>query len=564
LSSIAHIRQLLNQGRYLEARAESENLASSSEELEAKQLHALALSKSGTPLTAAEFFEPFHRQHAHDAETAGIMGGIYKELFRQTQNQKYALLSRDAYLNNFTITRNYYTGINAATMSAIAGKFQKGREIAMEVLAVVPPETTDFWEVATQAEAKLLMKDNRSAADLYFKAHRIAGADWGKMNSVYNQLWLLNHYVPVPGEILKAFSPPTVMVLVGHMIDHPKRPTPRFIPEHAPAVKAEITAVIKTLNARIGYTSLACGSDILFAEAMEESGGEVNVFLPFKKEDFIETSVRFAGEAWVDRFEKLFQNNSIHQLTNEGYLGNDDLFAFHGRVLFGLATLRGRMLHAEPYLVTVLSAWDRSLKEGGTRDLMKLWPFPSRTQNIDPSRFLPVAPTHQQGLPPPGKQEPNRFVLYMTAISFSGPAMEESMRMSRKMQLDFGPEMMALDFDEQAIYAGFNTSHSALLFGRSMIQAMEKRSLQARFRLSFHVGPVVITPVGDKKTMKGMHTEILKNIFMLGTERAVYATESFAASLVLDSASYSFIHTGKVRLDGELGEQSLYKVDWGK
>ena len=169
MTSPDHLRQLLNQGRYLEARSESEKLISTRDDLVTKQIHALALSKSGTPQAAAEFFGPIHQQHPDDAETAGIMGGIYKELFRQTQSQKYALLSRDAYLNNFAITHNHYTGINAATMSAIAGKFQRGREIAQEVLNGLPESTADFWELATRAEAKLLTKDPRAAADLYLK-----------------------------------------------------------------------------------------------------------------------------------------------------------------------------------------------------------------------------------------------------------------------------------------------------------------------------------------------------------------------------------------------------------
>lgn len=564
MTSPDHIRQLLNQGRYLEARAESEKLVASADSLEAKQLHALALSKSGAPLTAVEFFEPVHHDHAHDPETAGIMGGIYKELFRQTQNQKYAIFSRDAYLNNFSLTQNYYTGINAATMSAIAGKFQKGREIAEAVLAVLPEASADFWEVVTRAEARLLMKDGATAAELYFQAQRLAGADWGKINTVYNQLWLLNHYLQVPAEILKAFSPPTVMVLVGHMIDHPQRPTPRFTNEFAPAVKAEIEALIKAHNARIGYTSLACGSDILFAEAMEESGGEVNVFLPFKKEDFLETSVRFAGQDWVERFERLFSKHPVHQLTNGGYQGNDDLFSFHGRVLFGLAILRGRMLHGEPRLVTVLSEWDRTLKEGGTRDLMKLWPFPSRVQNIDPSRFQPAPATRQVALKSPEKQVPNRFVLYMIAISFQGPLMQEAARMARKMQLDAGPEVKVMETDDHAVWAGFNTSYSAFAFGKSLIQTMGRKSPQAKFRMGFHAGPVLVNADPEKKGMTGNHAEILKNIFSLATDGMTYASEQFAASLVLDSASTTFIHTGKVHMGGDLGEQSVYRVDWSR
>ena len=563
MTSPDHIHNLLDQGRYLEARSESEKLISTSDDLLAKQIHALALSKSGTPQAAAEFFGPIHQQHPDDAETAGIMGGIYKELFRQTQSQKYALLSRDAYLNNFAITHNHYTGINAATMSAIAGKFQRGREIAHEVLNGLPESTADFWELATRAEAKLLTKDPRAAAELYFKAHKLAGSDWGKINIVYNQLWLLNHYMLVPGEILKAFSPPNLAVLVGHMIDHPDRTVPRFPAQYAQTVKDTLTGIVKSLNVRIGYTSLACGSDILFAEVIQESSGELNLFLPFKKDDFLDTSVRFAGEEWVQRFENVAEGNIIHDLTHESYLGNDDLFSFHGRVLFGLAILRGRMLHTEPYLITVLSEWDRALKEGGTRDLLKLWPFPSRVQNIDPSKFL--SSSNAQPEKPSAAHttaQPGRRVVYMAAISFQGPFLNEAYRLAKKMENELAQEMIALDLEGEILKAGFTSSYRAISFCKNLITDIERKSQQTKYKVGLHVGPVLVRLLEEKKTMTGTHTEILKGIFAVTTPGTIYASEPFAASLVLDSGSYSFIHTGTVHLNEPLGTQNVYRVDW--
>ena len=86
------------------------------------------------------------------------------------------------------------------------------------------------------------------------------------------------------------------------MIDHPNRPQPRFPSSIEAEVKQAIRTTIKTVNAKIGYCSLACGGDILFAEAMEEVGGELNLFLPFNQTDFLNASVRFAGKDWEERF----------------------------------------------------------------------------------------------------------------------------------------------------------------------------------------------------------------------------------------------------------------------
>lgn len=564
LNSIDHIQQLLHQGRYLEARSLTTQFMTGESDLKIKQLHALALSKSGTPKLAAEFFEPVYREHQHDAETAGIMGGIYKELFRHTHQQPYAVLSRDAYQHNFTKTRSYYTGINAATMSAIAGKFQRGRELALEVIALLPEQPTDFWELVTKAEAVLLNKDPRLATTLYYQAHQLAGADWGKLNIVYNQLWLLNHYLLVPAEILKAYQPPTVAVLVGHMIDSPTRPAPRFPATIENKVQEELNAIIKAANVRIGYTSLACGSDIMFAEAVLQSGGEINLYIPFRREDFIETSVRFAGDGWIARFNALADHHPVHYLTREGYLGNDELFSFHGRILFGLATLRGKLLHFEPHLITILSERDRSLKEGGTRDLLKLWPIPKHAHHIDPSKWLTALPATAEKsaavAPPTG--QPDRYVAYMVAISFPGPIMFEAGRIAARMQEETIQELIVLELEDDTVRAGFTSSHRAIRFAKDLVQEIHQRSKQSGYRIGLHAGPVTVSKAAGKKKMTGDHEVVLNKIFELTTPGNICASETFAASLALDAGTYGFVQTGQIHLDQNLGDHAIYQIEW--
>lgn len=563
LTPIEHIRYLLHQGRYLEARALTSQQLHKSSDLQLKQLHALALSKSGTPKLAADYFDPVYREFAHDAETAGIMGGIYKELFRQTHQQSYAIQSRDAYQQNFTLTRNYYTGINAATMSALAGKFQRGRELALEVQTLLPEQPTDFWELVTKAEATLLNKDPRQASTLYFSALEIAGSDWGKVNIVYNQLWMLNHYLPVPAEVLKAYSPPTVAVLVGHMIDSPSRPEPRFPPSIESKVNEELLGIVRANNAKIGYTSLACGSDIMFAEAVLKNGGEINLCIPFRKEDFIDTSVRFAGEAWIQRFHQLTDKYPVHYLTQEGYHGNDELFSFHGRILFGLATLRSKLLHAEPYLITILSSRDRTLKEGGTRDLLKLWPFPKHAINIDPSKWLTTPPSDKKPIdsttPPTGQS--NRVIAYMLAIGFRGPTLPEVVRIASKIQEQATGELIALEAEGNCIRVGLTSSHRAIQFAKELVLGIHQWNKSAELNIGLHAGPVHITKADGRKIMSGEQVEVLNKILTLSAPGNISGSETFAASLALDPGSYGFIQSGQIQFDSS-GALTLYSIDW--
>ncbi|MBY0433313.1 MAG: DUF4071 domain-containing protein, partial [Cyclobacteriaceae bacterium] len=112
------IETLVKQGRYFEARAKLSVLTADSVSMRSNQLYALAMSKCGLPEAAMQFLEPIYKQFPDDPETAGILGGIYKEIFIKTKDQRYAILSKETYLKNFTATKSYYTGINAATMSA--------------------------------------------------------------------------------------------------------------------------------------------------------------------------------------------------------------------------------------------------------------------------------------------------------------------------------------------------------------------------------------------------------------------------------------------------------------
>ena len=116
--TVPYLENLVNHGRYMEARELAMRLKNNPEvdHLRVDQLLALSLSKSGSPELALAHLELAYRRNPEDSETAGILGGIYKELFKKHQDSKYAILSRDTYAKNFSSSKSYYTGINAASL----------------------------------------------------------------------------------------------------------------------------------------------------------------------------------------------------------------------------------------------------------------------------------------------------------------------------------------------------------------------------------------------------------------------------------------------------------------
>ena len=108
-------------------------------------------------------------------------------------------------------------------------------------------------------------------------------------------------------------KPPQVFLFSGHMIDTPDRPQPRFPAAMETEAQQKIKEVLERLKADASNLAIApgiaCGGDILFLEACLERQMKVEVYLPCEPAKFIEQSVSFAGNNWVERFYQI-QNHS--------------------------------------------------------------------------------------------------------------------------------------------------------------------------------------------------------------------------------------------------------------
>lgn len=570
VESVKHLEDLVNHGRHLEARELAFQLKNDPDAdlLRVDQLLALSLSKSGSPEAALAHLELAYRRNPDDPETAGILGGIYKELFRKQQDSKYAILSRDTYIKNFEITKSYYTGINAASMSAIAGRARQGREIAKTVISLIGNETEDFWELATLAEAYLLTKDRATSIEKYIKARQLAGTDWGKIISIYNQLWLLNHYLPVPKEIQRIFSPPTVIAFIGHMIDHPSRSTPRFPQIIEKQVKESISSAIRTLNGGIGYCSLACGSDILFAEAMEEAGAELHIFIPFSKKDFIEASVRFAGASWIERFEHIVSKFPVTYVTADNYDGHDDLFAFQCKIIFGSAMLRSLAYHQEPMLLTVHSEMDLKRKEGGTRDTIRLWPLNDRHININPDPFIPSGTVTN---PTPStstisfEKKTNRPVLYMVRLDFALSLGLEKERISKLINSKMKDELIlykAFDIGVDSIFIAFDSENGAIDFVQDILHSGLQARQENTIKIGMHAGPVYLEalPNDENIVLDSRNVTLLTKISQFAPKGSICVSDHFAALLALNVKKFKLDYAGVLRSDTIEENMGIYNL----
>ena len=165
-----------------------------------KQLRALALARraaktkrAGDLDEAQVIVAELYAGGERDPETLGIYGRTWMDRYQVDQNLMSLRKSRDLYAEAFDAARDdYYTGINAATKSVLLGSpddLEKANEYAARVLDIVGTKAWpgDYWKTATAAEALLMQKKYRQAADLYQRAIAISPKETGSHATSWTQ-----------------------------------------------------------------------------------------------------------------------------------------------------------------------------------------------------------------------------------------------------------------------------------------------------------------------------------------------------------------------------------------
>lgn len=535
-----------------------------------------ALVRTGALEQARALVEPVVAEGAQDEDLLGLLARIYKDRWRRSGDAQDLRQSRDIYLKAFRATGGIYTGINAASTSRLLGENEAAAELARDVLEICERSgARDYWTLATMGEALLLLGRADEAAMRYAEAAALAKGDWQAISSSRDQLVLLQRGgVQSPAAVLQALKPPAVGVFTGHMIDAPGRPTPRFPPAREGEVRAAIEAEIEALDLNIGYASAACGGDLLFIEAMLARGAEVNVVLPFAKSDFIETSVRFAGESWVARFEAALERaNDVQYVTTERHLGDDSLFGFANRFMSGLAMLRARSFSSEPWLVAL---WDGAQgRAGGAADAIARWPFPERVRVIGPAGAA-AAPAPE----PPSSSRAIKCLLFADVVGFSKlneedtPGFVELLRRVARRMDERGRRPEFINTWGDAIFAVTSTAEEMVAYAlelRAALRAARSSGgvpAHVDLRTGLHAGPVfeAVDPLTGRPNLYGAHVNRAARIEPITVPGEIYASEQFVALLLsetagrAESAPWEIEYVGTLALAKSYGEQKLYHL----
>jgi hypothetical protein len=349
------------------------------EDVRIRQLLSLALARSGATKRASEILQKLHEEGHSDGETLGILGRTHKSLWEEEtsakEKRKQLEKSHAVYCEAYEIARNtgnlddaYYTGINAAATALLLGQGDQASDLSKSVTKTANRALQLggdlYWALATLAEASLIAKDWSKAEDHYRQAAEAAKGRFADLSTTRRQARvLLDHIGQDPGRFDSCFDIPIVVIFAGHMIDKPGRENPRFPAEIEASVRSEIKAKLDTHNAGFGYSSAACGSDILFLELMLERGAEIQVILPFEEVDFLRTSVDLVpGAGWESRFHHVLERAAKIIVVDEATdSSNYSSYEYANLMIEGLGQLRANTLDTD---LKPLFVWDGQAGDG--------------------------------------------------------------------------------------------------------------------------------------------------------------------------------------------------------
>ena len=500
--------------------------------------------------------------------------------------------ARREYLAAYALHRDPYPGVNAATLSMILGDRAKARRLAREIADALAAQTSTrtCWDYATAGEAQLLLGQYDRARRSYAAAATHAAGDAGSVATMRRQVSLLARVIPEAVDALQVLPATDVVAFAGHMIDAPGRPRARFPAALESAVRTALRAHLAKLHEPVVYTSAACGADLIFIEAAQDIGAEVNIVLPFDRLDFVRTSVAVGGKGWVERFDAaLSRATRVIHATEEGYLGDRVLFEYAALLLEGLAVLRAAQLQATPSMVCVIDG-DSTGDIGGTHSSFERWNRLVGPPQVIDLRALRKRASHV-AKPPAAAPEaaaaasveirPQRTLKTMLFADLAGfsrlhdayaPLFQRRFLEVVANEIDAAP-CKPLDSKTwgDGLYIVFESAGDgaefALRLQASMLAVDWKAaglSETSGIRIALHAGPVFrgFDPIVKRDGFFGSSVTRTARIEPVTPPGMVYATEAFAATLTACGArNYALEYVGRLALAKNYGESRIYRLE---
>lgn len=543
-----------------------------------RYLQALAMARLGDPDAALRLYKRNRVEDIGTEDAVALKGRVLKDLAALADGAHEIELFRqssEAYRAAYRLSDGYFSGINAATTAFLAGDTDEARELAAAIGRrpdVAEPQ--DYFAAASGAEAMLVRGEVEEATALFAAARKRPDASPGMIASTARQVKLIASRLSIPDDqcqrLLAAIRPSPVVHFCGHMF--------RAGWEIEKELIQSIESILAETGALIAYGPLACGADILVAEAILALGGELHVVLPFAEEDFLRTSVRVGGAEWEARYLAARDAAaSVTFATQMNHVDDDELFAYCSKLVMGLAQLRAGIMHAEAFQ---LAMWDGRPANGvaGTAADCAEWarqggktrivPIPTDRPPLDA-----VAVTEMRSRPP--------WALHsMLFADFAGFSRLDEDCLSQFLEVVMGRIATVLDRHSDAVltrnswgdavYAVITSPAHAAEIALEIQEELDPQSLQEiglpaedGMRISLHHGPIFehFDAVQRARSFYGTEVTVAARIEPRVPVGAIYTTQPFAAMIESARNDYHFEYVGKMDLAKNYGFRILYRLN---
>ena len=545
----------------------------------------LALARAGATQRALKLFDDWELDKAatDDPRLAVDVPSLHARLLKdlalaERSSRRNELLgaAAAAYAHVFALTRDPYPGVNAAALLLWAERTEEARRIASEVLAAC--KSADYYGLATQAEAQLILGETEKAGALIARAAKARPVDTPGRAATRRQLRRTCRQLGIDEDVLAPLAPALVIHYVGHLIGA------RFRESDAPAAAAAIEKALAQYEVGYGFGSLAAGADTLFAEALLARGAELDVVIPFDLDEFRKVSVEPAGKSWLARFEACLKRAArVVQATSDSFAASRALFAYGGQYAMGLALQRAAFLDGE---ALQMALWDgapppEGEASGGTAAEVQLWRLAGHeTLVISPEGRVGSYDAVPQWRSAAAASADGRRLcafLFGDVHGFSKlterqipafveavlGAMGETIRRYERNVLwrNTWGDGLFIVFDDVV------AASACALEIQERISAIDLAAnglpATTALRIGCHYGPVneMMDPVVGRESFFGAHVTRAARIEPITPVGSVYVTEPFAAALALRrDAPYTREYVGTVPLAKGYGDVSLYAI----
>lgn len=543
-----------------------------------RYLMVRALAASGDSVGAMHLYERLDLAASGDVDSLALAGRIWKDAaFDREVDGRAALLrhAAAAYDRAWRLSGDAFPAINAASLYALLGERDRAAALAAPIASHGPGE--QYWDKATLVEALLLLNRGDEALR-HARDARAQNARAGDRASTCRQLSRLAASGAIDvghaAAIVDLLRPPPVGVYCGRMF---RAGGAGEANAHA-AIASALDA--QPFSALIG--PLACGADILFAEAALARGIDLTVILPFAEEDFIAQSVVSGGDAWLARYVECRDRAAmVHFASNARFVSDDCQFILGSHTAMGLAKLRARELETVAIQLAVVDpdvAARPSAVIAGTNADIALWQqhdgetLTIAVGELDRNLDFPPAPKS-----PEGTRRGLYAILFADFAGFSKLGegelpifASEVMGGIGRILDDYGDAVLFRNTWGDAVYAIIDDPVTAAHIALAMQERLDVLppglgldGQKAGMRTGIHFGPIYrgIDPVVGNELWYGTEVTRTARIEPVTLVGQVYCTQPLAAMLALGNArDFDCDYVGKVQLAKDYGDLALYRL----